>query len=97
MFSNKLTPAQIERLAFLSEELGEAIQAIGKILRHGYKSSHPDIPERCNRENLEKELGHIHLAISMLIEAGDLVSHGNIATYAAGKRLSIGKYLHHQS
>lgn len=94
---NKLTPAQLERLAFLSEELGEAIQAIGKILRHGYKLSHPDIPERCNREDLEKELGHIHLAISMLVEAGDLVSHGNIATYAAAKRLEIKQYLHYQN
>lgn len=96
MFSNKLTPAQVERLAFLSEELGEAIQAIGKILRHGYKSSHPDIPERCNREDLERELGHIHLAISMLVEANDLVSYGNIATYATDKRLEITQYLHHQ-
>lgn len=37
-FSNKLNDAQSERLALLLEELGEAQQAIGKILRHGYQS-----------------------------------------------------------
>ena len=38
---NKLTAAQTERLAILSEELGEAQQAIGKIMRHGYDSCNP--------------------------------------------------------
>jgi len=95
-FFNKLTPAQTERLALLSEELGEAQQAIGKILRHGYESCHPDIPKRCNRDDLEKEIGHINLAVSMLVECGDLISHGSIALYTGAKRLSIGKYLHHQ-
>lgn len=33
---NQLTNAQAERLHILLEELGEAQQAIGKILRHGY-------------------------------------------------------------
>ncbi len=30
---NELTPAEAERLAYLAEECGEAIQIIGKILR----------------------------------------------------------------
>ena len=38
---NKLTPAEAERLFYLLEELGEAQQAIGKILRHGYESRDP--------------------------------------------------------
>ena len=33
---NQLTPAETERLAILAEECGEVIQAVGKILRHGY-------------------------------------------------------------
>ena len=41
---NQLTPAEAERLALLLEELGEAQQAIGKILRHGYASTHPANP-----------------------------------------------------
>ena len=56
MFSNELTPAESERLALLSEEMGEAIQAIGKILRHGYESTGPKTIVR-NRTSLEKELG----------------------------------------
>lgn len=38
---NELTPAEAERLAYLAEECGEAIQIIGKILRHGYESRDP--------------------------------------------------------
>ena len=37
-----LTLSRLERLALLLEELGEAQQVIGKILRHGYDSRHPD-------------------------------------------------------
>lgn len=33
---NDLSNAELERLALLLEELGEAQQVIGKILRHGY-------------------------------------------------------------
>lgn len=53
---NGLTPAQAERLAMLAEECGEVIQIIGKILRHGYDSWHPDRPAITNRMLLEKEL-----------------------------------------
>lgn len=51
---NQLTPAEAERLALLAEECGEVIQAIGKILRHGYESRHPD-GGPTNREALERE------------------------------------------
>lgn len=33
---NRLTPGQLERLAVLVEECGEAIQAVGKIMRRGW-------------------------------------------------------------
>ena len=42
MAFNQLSDAQLERLYILSEELGEAQQAVGKILRHGYDSKHPE-------------------------------------------------------
>lgn len=51
---NRLTPAEAERLALLAEECGEAIQAIGKILRHGYESNHPEFTET-NRTQLPDE------------------------------------------
>ena len=91
-----LTPAQIERLAILSEELGETQQAIGKILRHGFFSANPLIengPQ--NYESLERELGDIELAIEMLVEAGDLNA-SRIHARKYIKREKIKPYLHHQ-
>jgi NTP pyrophosphatase (non-canonical NTP hydrolase) len=64
--------AQQERLYLLLEEMAEATHVIGKILRHGYDSSHPDNPEVTNKELLEKELGDVQFAIDLLIETGDL-------------------------
>ena len=51
-----LAPDELERLAFLAEECGEIVQAIGKIQRHGYDNTNPDEPAgRTNRERLAKE------------------------------------------
>lgn len=91
---NKLTPAQAERFAILMEEMAEAQQVIGKILRHGLESYHPET-EECNRDLLAKELGHVDYAIHMLTQAGDLNA-GYMASCSAGKRVSIARYLHHQ-
>jgi NTP pyrophosphatase (non-canonical NTP hydrolase) len=94
---NKLTPAQAERLALLAEECGECIQAIGKILRHGYESVDPMASEHAptNRQSLERELGDVLAAIAMLDERRD------ISPSATWKRRnekldSIGHWLHHQ-
>jgi len=93
-FSNRLSPAEAERLALLLEECGEVQQVIGKILRHGYDSRHPD-GGPTNRGLLAAEIGDIHCAGTMLIEAGD-VSEQAVRDAAAAKRRRIGKYLHHQ-
>lgn len=78
-FSNNLSDAQLERLAILSEELGEAQQAIGKIIRHGYDSNNPDLPRPVycgiptgNRQDLEKELGDVMYAIDALAATRDI-------------------------
>lgn len=42
-FTNNLTAAEQERLAILAEEMGEALQIIGKIIRHGYESYNPTL------------------------------------------------------
>lgn len=94
-FSNGLNDAQGERLALLLEEMGEAQQVIGKILRHGYESYHPRFPEKTNRQDLEKELGHVMLTVQMMIKKGDLIEK-EILDYRLDKSLSIGDYLHHQ-
>jgi hypothetical protein len=54
-----MNEAKRERLAMLAEECAEVIQVVGKILRHGYDSYHPDDPSVTNRELLAKELQDI--------------------------------------
>lgn len=91
---NGLSNAEVERLAILMEELGEAQQAIGKILRHGFDTSYSD-GNPTNREDLEKELGDVHNAQRMMIEAGDL-NPAAIQLRAKAKEMTIGEFLHHQ-
>lgn len=71
--SPDLTKEQIERLAILSEELGEVQQIVGKILRFGYKSHHPDksyIPD--NRGRLEEELGDLRCIMNLMYQEEDI-------------------------
>lgn len=100
-FFNKLNPAELERLAILSEELGEAQQVAGKILRHGYESVNPDkpVPEdeypETNRWALEKELGDVIYAVRAMREAHDLNA-SSIEQRSNEKAKKVVKYLHHQ-
>jgi len=91
---NKLTPGQAERLAILAEECGEVVQIIGKILRHGLESYHPD-GGPSNRLLLEKELGDIMTASVMLEMSGDL-DHDRIFAAASDKAGRVLRYTHHQ-
>lgn len=91
---NNLTHAEAERLALLLEELGEAQQAIGKVLRHGYGSTHPDGGPN-NKVALERELGDVRCATWLLCDAGDL-DNENIEASAGRKIATVSKYMHHQ-
>ena len=90
----KLTPSRLERLALLLEELGEAQQAVGKILRHGYNSRHP-VSGLDNATLLEKELGDMLAAIDLLCGAGDL-DQGAIDQARRERLVLRAPYLHHQ-
>ena len=93
---NQLSLAQAERLYLLSEELGEAVQAIGKILRHGYESYNPTIPHSLsNRDSLVKELSDIFIALDMMVSAGD-INDDDFPAFMEDKQARVGKYLHHQ-
>lgn len=91
---NGLTPAQAELLALLSEELSEAGQVIGKILRHGYESHHPDTPGVTNRDLLTRELGDVNAAVNLLCKAQELDA-GRILNCTNLKLARVGQYLHH--
>ena len=93
---NKLKPAEAERLALLLEELGEAQQAIGKILRHGYEQYSPDdFMMVTNRKALVREIGDVQAAIKLMTGAGDLNA-DDIFARTTTKLCKVGKYLHHQ-
>lgn len=90
---NGLSPAEAERLAYLIEELGEAQQAVGKILRHGYDSHNPDAPQLGdNRVQLTKELVDVAGAIARMASAGDVPLH--ILSDANPNKGA--RYMHHQ-
>jgi hypothetical protein len=92
---NDLTPAELERLAYLAEEMCEAGQMIGKILRHGYDSRDPTkASSPNNRVLLERELGDVLRAIRMMTDADDLTRH-ELDRMAA--RPTPTKYMHHQN
>jgi NTP pyrophosphatase (non-canonical NTP hydrolase) len=93
---NELTPAEAERLALLAEEMGEALQAIGKVLRHGYESYHPDHPEGpSNRHALTREIGDVYAAVCLMCDRGDL-KHAEVAEGCERKKVAVQQYLHEQ-
>jgi len=91
---NGLSPAEAERLALLLEEAGEVVQAVGKILRHGYESTHPN-GSATNRENLTREIADVQVAVSMMSRAGD-IRLLDVDEWAREKRVRVSRYLHHQ-
>lgn len=95
---SQLTEAEQERLVILMEECSEVVKAGAKILRHGYESYNPMIPEdeaETNREALARECGDLLHAMSRMQEAMD-ISASTIHKHALWKRDLIKKYLHHQ-
>jgi NTP pyrophosphatase (non-canonical NTP hydrolase) len=94
MAFNNLTDAEAERLALLAEECGEVIQVIGKILRHGYQSNHPN-GGPANRVLLEGELGDVSAAIRLMVEADDIIG-AEVSSASDRKMARIPQYLHHQ-
>jgi NTP pyrophosphatase (non-canonical NTP hydrolase) len=89
-----LNPAQAERLAILAEECGEIVQVIGKILRHGFESTHPE-GGPTNRQLLELELGDITAVIGLCLDAGD-VAWERMADRLPVTTERLKAYTHHQ-
>lgn len=90
----RLTAAEIERLAMLSEECGEVIQAVGKVLRHGWESTSP-YGGRTNRAELEREIGNIRAVVGLMLDSRD-VQLAAIQYWQRRKRGALTKWTHHQ-
>ena len=91
---NNLPAAPAERLAMLSEEAGEIIQAIGKVFRHGYESTHPN-GGPTNREALAREVGDFLGVMDAMCRAGDLDREA-VENHRADKWQRAWPYTHHQ-
>lgn len=90
----ELTPVEVELLALLAEECGELVQAIGKILRHGLTSYHPEHPDQSNRARLAHEMGDVRAAMILVCEAG-IVAKTRVHERADDKLRRVNDYLHH--
>lgn len=80
-----------ERLACLSEELGEGVQAIGKCTRHGLNSNWAGGPT--NRKDLARELGQVRALTELLVAAGD-IDEKDVRQAEVDKYENIVHYLH---
>lgn len=90
-----LAPDELERLAILAEECGEVVQIIGKILRHGRYSTHPNGGDT-NSILLHKELGDIQAVMRLMRAAGEL-DMVKVYDNIGPKLEKLEKYTHHQS
>lgn len=90
-----MTKAEIERLALLVEECAEVQQIAMKILRHGYESYNPTIQNSpTNREDLQKEIGHLQFAIELMVEKEDIIQAHCIISKDE-KSETISRWLHY--
>lgn len=89
-----LAPAEIERLAILAEECGEVVQAVGKVLRHGWDSQSP-YGGKPNLQALERELGNVRAIVNLMLDAGD-VRLAELQAWQRRKREQMEKWTHHQ-
>jgi len=91
---NGLTPAEHERLAMLAEEAAEVVQIVGKILRHGYESKHPDnMNGPTNRHMLENEIADFYAIAGVMEDLKDVTVEGEAVRQAIKKKR---RYTHHQ-
>ena len=91
---NELTPAELELLAHLSEECGEIISIIGKIMRHGYSSVNPDDPEKgSNRVQLENEILDMRRVLTRMYNANHLQAPWEEKIYY---NINNNRWYHHQ-
>lgn len=90
---NHLSPEHAEALALIAEECAEVIQAIGKILRHGLASHHPD-SHITNYLTLQRETGDL-LAALQIGEVQGMIDWRTVILARDLKLVKVAKYLHH--
>lgn len=89
---NKLSPAETELLSCFAEECGEVIHMIGKVLRHGWESTHPDYDFLSNRDLLSREVGDLQAVTGLIYKH---LNASVIDVYRESKYRKMKPYLHH--
>ena len=69
---NKLTNAELERLALLAEEAAEVVHMVNKIIRHGYAANNPKTNGPINRDLLASELNDLLWVMNLMTKCGDI-------------------------
>ena len=99
---NEVTDEEEEILDILQEECAEIIQAISKIKRHGYLSTHPDGGED-NLTGLLRELGDLDCIRDIWSRSMDPITHNTnydinkakTLAFSIQKLAKLKKYTHH--
>lgn len=92
---NRLTEAELERLAILAEEAAEIVHISMKIMRHGYESTNPTKDSgETNRQMLQREIGDIAHTLCRMEEAHDIDD--VMIRHHSAERAHKPLYLHHQ-
>lgn len=74
-----------ELLNITLEECAEVTQAISKIFRFGFDSTHPNTPDVTNKMHLEEEIGDL-LCMFQLLEEKGILDPNNVAAAYYNKR-----------
>jgi hypothetical protein len=82
-----------ERLGALGAAAGRLVQMVGKTLRHGYSSSHPNYPDGDNRFYLAREVARF-MAVLDGIESGFFPGKAQLPGDIITRKL---RYTHHQT
>lgn len=89
-----ITPAELERLAWLAEECAEVIQAVQKVIRFGYEDKYPGT-EVTAREHLQGEVEDVLAVIGEMSRVDDLEAEDLVQRYDVALTERIDKKLRH--
>ncbi|HEX9429611.1 MAG TPA: hypothetical protein VF944_04470 [Candidatus Bathyarchaeia archaeon] len=93
-----LTEGERERLEMLIEEAAEVVQAATKVLRHGYSSYNPNLPEETrgtNRSDLIREFNDLLAIAGEMDRCGDIFIDNGYGELDRIFRKKL-QYTHHQ-
>lgn len=87
----KASSEEKEILNISAEENAEIIQAIHKIFRFGFDSTHPKDPTYTNRDHLTEEVGDFYCMMEIMMYRG-IISRDEVVKAARKKLVKLNNY-----